>query len=245
MHPSQLGRYIPGSMSPRHAPTPTIAGPWARAWQLHSFRPAASTPLRDRAYALWRRIWSEVFSELSGVFDDAAFDRADEVIVLCRGAEPVALSLIQRLDLREAQDRAHPHFAAYSPALFDELVARGDCEVLVGRYFTVDPAYRRDRSSGPATKDLLFGAIAAHFVASDADLMLGCMRDNRGMQRLGERFGGEPLHPGVIHHGFTTTLQQFTRARVSAALRSEVHPTEARALWQAWQPGSAALTRAA
>lgn len=244
MHPFPVGRYIRGMSSALH-PLPraqhfNLTRPLQLLdLQLHCLsprRPAEHPELYAEAYALWRQIWSDTMVEIGSdqALDCDDFARADEILVLCSGREAIGLALLQRFDPHAAAEQVDSCDHPCPPEALEQLAARGVRDLLVGRYFTLAPGFRKRAALPFSLKDLLLGAVVGRFLASGAQLLLGAMRDERGMQRLGYRFGAQLLCGGLSYHSAAVSLLQFQPADVRTALASPRHDPRMRQLWQRW-----------
>jgi hypothetical protein len=173
--------------------------------------PAALGPDRDLAYATWRRVWSETFDVLDGVrglFSDD-FTRQDEIGALFHDGECVGMTAFRWVDLAHTPAQEDSYFKPWPPHARSALLGLGR-RVCIGSYLTVEQAWRGP--CGPlSVKELLLAMAVERFLASDADVMAGTLRADRGMNGLGYRLGARPLACDVPHHGVGVDLVAFGR----------------------------------
>ena len=187
--------------------------------------------LLSEAFRCWQTVWSETLHELDGVtrLPSDNFSRQDEVGALFRGGVCLGLSCYRWVDLSLPVHRADSYFEVWSNAAVGQLVKYGT-RVCIGSQISVPREYRgRDR--GVSVKDLLLSMAVRRFLASDADVMTGVMRNDRSMNVLGYRLGGQPLVEGTELHGVKVDLLAFYRQTIAPAwtpLESSVWETSER-----------------
>jgi len=173
--------------------------------------PASASDDRDLAYATWRRVWAETFEALDGarrVFSDD-FTRQDELGTLFHDGECVGLTAYRFVDFAAAAAQEDSYFKPWPPSARTALLGIGR-RVCIGSYLTVEKAWRGP--CGPfSTKELLLALAVERFLASDADVMAGTLRNDRGMNGVGYRLGAQPLVCDVTHHGVAVDLVAFRR----------------------------------
>ncbi len=177
--------------------------------------PGAQAPLLAAAFRCWKQVWAETLKELDGIAylpsDD--FTRQDEVGALFSGDRCVGLSCYRWVDLSLPFAREDSYFTAWPSDALDALVAHGP-RVCIGSQISV-PREFRGRFDGTAVKDLLLAFAVKRFLASDADVMTGTMRNNRNMNTLGYRLGGQPLVEDAELHGVKVDLLAFYRSTLT------------------------------
>ncbi|WP_394841285.1 hypothetical protein LZC95_29970 [Pendulispora brunnea] len=186
-------------------------------WKYHRLSPRATSPgerarLRE-AYACWQRVWRETFRQLDGtasLFSDD-FTRQDEIGALFSGEECIGLTAYRFIDLSEPSARDDSYFKVWPGELLDEVLARA-LRVCVGSNLTVAEGWRGNLN-GLRVSEVLLELAVRRFQESDADVMLGTMRNNRGMNRVSYRLGARPLRERVVHHGVEVDLVAWGRPR--------------------------------
>jgi hypothetical protein len=82
--------------------------------------------------------------------------------------------------------------------------------VCIGSNISIAREWRRGARGVPA-KDLLLALAVLRYLESGADVMIGTMRNNRGMNALAYRLGAHALCDGLLHHGVDVDLVAFDR----------------------------------
>ncbi len=165
----------------------------------------------DVAYATWRQVWTETLGELDGaerVFSDD-YTRQDEIGVLFHAAACVGMTAFRWVDFTTRRAQEDSYFAAWPASARTALLGAGR-RVCIGSYLTVDAAWRGAR--GPVrVKELLLALAVERFLSSDADVMAGTLRNDRGMNDLAYRLGARAIARDVRHHGVAVDLVVFER----------------------------------
>lgn len=155
----------------------------------------------DLTYRFWKEVWSRTFLELDGedeLFSDD-FIRQDEIAVVFHGDEPIAMTLLNFMDLRTQSHRESSCFRAFDIDLFPKVVSEFSWNALVCCYFTVSPKWRLG-SAGFSMKELLAEVVIHHFLSSRAQILIGTARRDKGVHELLYSRGGIPLRQNIIFH---------------------------------------------
>lgn len=165
----------------------------------------ADVPLVGEAYRCWSAVWTETFRELDGAThvpsDD--FTRQDEVGAIFHGYECVALSCFRWIDMSNPMYRDDSYFNIW-PEDARVAACREGSRVCVGSQITVAPAWRKT-----PVRNILTALIIERAFLSDADAVLGTMRDDRGMDRLVAGLGADTLGHGVLHSVPVTLIAMY------------------------------------
>jgi hypothetical protein len=186
----------------------------ADALSYHLLRPKsagpADLPLLCEAYRCWSEVWRQTFLELDNQpslpSDD--FTRQDEVGALFHNYECIGLSFFRWVDLSSPLARDDSYFAVW-PEAARAAATKDGSRVCVSSSFTIAAPWRR--ASGCSLKDVLVALIIERFLLSDADVLLGTVRNNRGVNLVVYRNGFQPLHHNAILHGVEVDLTAFYR----------------------------------
>jgi hypothetical protein len=172
---------------------------------------SSDAPLLAEAYRCWSAVWKETFRQLENLQDLRSddFSRQDEVGALFHGHECIGLSFFRWADLGSPIVRADSYFAPWSAEAIDAAAKHGT-RVCMGSYFTIAAAWRR--ASGCSLKDVLIALIIERFLISDADLLIGSLRNDRGVNALCYRNGFHLIQKDVVFHGIQSDLAAFYRA---------------------------------
>jgi hypothetical protein len=185
----------------------------------HLLRPHTADAVERKrllsAYECWQSVWSAMLRDLDGAelrFADD-FTRQHEVGALFVGEECIGLSGYRWVDLSLPFHRADSYFAAW-PAKLLEHIAAATPRVCIGSNLAVAPAWR-----GPIapmrTSEMLLALAAQRFSQSDAQVMVGTMRNDRRMNDLSYQLGAIPLRANVQHHHVPVDLVVFTRNTIA------------------------------
>jgi hypothetical protein len=170
----------------------------------------ADLPLLGEAYRCWSSVWKQTFNELDGAkyvpSDD--FSRQDEIGAIFHEWECIGLTSYRWVDLSAAIYKDDSYFAVWPKESLDAACSAGT-RMCIGSSLTVAAPWRN--ANGASVKDLLLTVAVDRFLQSDADTMVGTMRNNRGMNTLGYRLGFKPLAQDIVYHGVTVDLVAFYR----------------------------------
>jgi len=173
----------------------------------------ADVPLLGEAYRCWSAVWTDTLRELDGAnhipSDD--FTRQDEVGAIFHGYECIALSCFRWIDMSNPMYRDDSYFNIW-PEDARNAACRDGYRVCIGSHITVSPAWRKT-----PVRNLLTALTIDRSSFSDADALLGTMRDDRGMARLVAGLGADTLGHATLH-GVPVTLIAVYRTSVRPPL---------------------------
>ena len=170
----------------------------------------ADDPRIMEAYRCWRATWRDAFVELAQhteLFSDD-FSRQHEVGALFQHDECIALSFFRWVDLSVLMNREDSYFRVWPEAAKDEACREGS-RICVSSSFTLAAGYRRSKVC--SLKDVLVSLIIERFLASDADAVVGTVRNNRGVDKLIYRNGFLPILQNRKMYGVAVDLGAFYR----------------------------------
>jgi hypothetical protein len=179
-----------------HLVAPKAAGP-------------ADVPVLGEAYRCWHDVWTDTLFELDKLpkVTSDEFTRQDEVGAMFHGWECVGLTGFRWIDLASPMSADDSYFGVWPREARAEAMKRGS-RVCVGSNLTVAAPWRR--ADGASIKELLLTLAIERFLASDADVLVGTLRNDRGMNSLGYRLGFQPLAEARLH-GVDVDLVAFYR----------------------------------
>src|SRR4051812_6152363 len=165
-------------------------------WSYHLLRPRANDASeRDRlakAHACWQETWGAMLRDLDGeelrFADD--FSRQDEIGALFRGDECAGVSAYRYVDLSLAWHRHDSYFAAWPAALLEQIAAVSP-RVCIGSNLVVAPAWR-GAIRPMRVSEMLLALAVRRWQESDAQVMVGTMRNDRRMNDISYRMGALP-----------------------------------------------------
>ncbi|MDP9151833.1 MAG: hypothetical protein M3O36_18075 [Myxococcota bacterium] len=181
----------------------------------HLLRPRnagpADMPLLGEAYRCWSPAWEEHLCEREGVTrvpsDD--FTRQDEIGALFHEYECIGLTGYRWVDLSRKVHQDDSYFSVWPRDAIESVCADGS-KVCIGNNLTVAAPWRN--AVGCSVKELLLALAIERFLKSDADVLVGTMRNDRGMHSLGYRLGFRPVAQGLVFHGGPVDLVTFRRS---------------------------------
>jgi hypothetical protein len=188
------------------------------ALSYHLLRPrdvgAADVPLIGEAYRCWGEVWKQTFQELEDRTDLPSddFTRQDEVGAIFHGYECVALTFFRWVDLSNPMHQDDSYFAVWPEDARAAACSDGSA-ICVSSNFTIAAPWRR--ASGCSLKDVLAALVVERFLISDADALVGTMRNDRRMNEVAYGVGLRPVLRDVIHHGVAVDLMVFHRRSCS------------------------------
>lgn len=189
-----------------------------RGWSYHLMCPrsvdAAERERMVRAHLCWRDTWGAMLWDLDGEelrFSDD-FSRQDEIGALFNGNECVGLSGYRYVDLSLPWQRVDSYFQPWPPELVEQIAAATP-RVCIGSNLVVAPSWRGSLTPMRVSEMLLALAVQ-RYAESDAQIMLGTMRNDRRMNHVSYRMGARPLRTNVMHHHVAVDLVMFTRNTV-------------------------------
>lgn len=202
----------------------------------HLITPRAHSDAERRrlleVYGCWRKVWEQALKELDNadaIFSDD-FTRQDELGSLFYADQCVGLTAYRWVDLSLTLNQDDSYFKVWPKAVKDQAIADGS-RICVGSNLTVLPTWR-GVVDGYSVKEILMTLAVKRFMASDADAMVGTMRNNRGMNGLVYRLGARPALQNVSHHGVQVDLITFSRRSLGAIRPDPLVDVVVNKLWQ-------------
>jgi hypothetical protein len=186
----------------------------SEALTYHLLRPQqagpADIPLLGEAYRCWSEVWKQTLEELDHLnhvpSDD--FTRQDVIGAIFHEWECIGMTSFRWVDLANPVYKDDSYFSAW-PRPCENAVCAAGTRVCIGSNLTVAAPWRH--ANGGSVKEILLALAVDRFLRSDADVLAGTMRNDRGMNALGYRMGFEQLAHDVTHHGVSVDLVAFYR----------------------------------
>jgi hypothetical protein len=188
-------------------------------------------PLLGAAYQCWSEVWKQTFTELEGrsvLFSDD-FTRQDEIGALFHGYECIGLFFSRQVDLASPLVQDDSYFSVW-PAEARRTACLHGSRVWLSSNITIHPNWRKPANCSLAS--LICALIIERFLISDADVLVGTMRNDRRMNSVTYGLGAKPLASDVIHHGVPVDLVAFYRESCTRVTLDE----QTEALVQALKP---------
>jgi hypothetical protein len=187
-----------------------VVRPEALSYRLLTPRHAGpmDLPLLGAAYECWSSVWKEHLLERDKVeylpSDD--FTRQDEIGVLFHGWECVGMTFYRWVDLTNPVYADDSYFRVWPRAAIEAACSAGP-RLCIGSNLTLAPRWRK--AIGCSVKQLLLALAIERFLRSDSDAMVGQMRNDRGMNKVGIQLGFGLLQERVLLHGGPCDLVAF------------------------------------
>jgi hypothetical protein len=174
------------------------------------------------AYQTYRSVWDETLRSIHGetyVSQSNDFTRQDYIQALFDGETCAGLDCVRRIRLDDPADRDDSWLKPWPADILNALAAEHRT-ALVNSYFTVHRDYRRhDGRNGQPVSYILGCLSVLHQLETGVPLMLGMMRCDRSMNKLGDAIGATTLRT-TTYNGSETALVAFERENVQAAART-------------------------
>jgi hypothetical protein len=167
---------------------------------------ADSSPLPNdylSAYKTFHDVWEETLRPIRGaayVQYSNDFTRQDRIQALFDGDACAGLDCVRRINLQTLVDLNDSWLEPWPSDLLNTLSEQSPA-AFINSYFTVGPQYRRTAIKGEHPVSYVLGCLSVLYqAAADVPLMLGMMRHDRSMHKLGAMWGAKTL--------LTTTYNQ-------------------------------------
>ena len=144
----------------------------------------------ENSYLLWKNQWNSTFAELNSdkiLYSDEFINR--EIGGLFKGTQPIAILLYQFVDFKKLYSTDLNYFSNYEKELISRHSKFSDT-ILIASYFTSEPDWRKQNTNF-SISELIVGFVALRLSFSDANRMLVCLRNNRRINEIFYRHGGE------------------------------------------------------
>jgi hypothetical protein len=174
------------------------------------------------AYDTFRSVWEETLRPIRGasyVHRSNDFTRQDRIQALFTNEVCAGVDCVRAIDLTNPVDLDDSWLEAWPPDLLGELAMQSP-NAWINSYFTVRPEYRRTAIEGEHSISYVLGSLSVLYqIAAGVPLMLGMMRHDRSMDKLGRLWGASTLMT-TTYNNVATDLVAFHADRVKAASRS-------------------------
>lgn len=175
-----------------------------------------------RAYDTYRSVWGETFRAIHGetyVPHSNDFTRQDYIQALFEEELCIGLDCVRKIRLDNPADRDDSWLMPWPAELLDTL-RRDHSSALINSCFTVHRDYRKHDGRSPYAVSYLLGCLSVlHQLETGAPLMLGMMRCDRSMNKLGDSLGAKTLRM-TTYNGAETALVAFERDTVQEAAKT-------------------------
>ncbi len=160
----------------------------------------------EAAYAMWKSVWSDTFRRLDGleVLYSDDFNRQHELICLFKGRQCLGLVAFRQVDINLKAVLDDSYFRVWPSETIERLMSHGN-HLMISSNLTVHPLARSQKLGLPV-KDILAGLAAKKFLDLKADVMVGVVRVDRGMDRTTYKVGAIDLASNLVFHSCAVNL---------------------------------------
>jgi hypothetical protein len=165
-------------------------------------------------YRVWKNVWSTTFQELDGngtVFSDD-MSRQTFIGSIMRNDRCVGIGMLHELNFHLPSARDDSWFKSWPDSAIKKLISEG-LRVLVFSNVTVDPDYRGDLGNGIRLRNLIAGMMTKTFLTTNADVMAGNARCDRGVNHACYLAGATHLQQSRLH-GVEVDMLAFYRKKI-------------------------------
>ena len=173
-----------------HVPSAETPGVWSK-----------HLPLLAEAYDCWSKTWNQMLADLAptNFLPSDDFTRQAELGAIFHDWECTGMTAYRWVDLSNRIYHDDSYFRHWPGDAIDAACKLGS-RVCIGSNLLVAPHWRN--ATGCSVKELLLALAIERFLdAGDSDVLVGTMRNNRGMNALGYRLGFECLARDVVFYG--------------------------------------------
>lgn len=165
--------------------------------------------LHNQAYDHWKTLWRATFAELDNAtsVESDNFSRQDDVLGLFIDDHCVAMVCHRYVDLALESVRDDSYFSTWTDENFAKVKSQGRWAA-IGNQISIHPEYRK-LPNGIATKDVLLWFSLRHLQNKNIDVIVGAVREDKGLDKLFASYGAEILAQGVQQHNVTVSLVSF------------------------------------
>ena len=151
--------------------------------------------LLNSTYCFWKEIWTETFAAAHAhgeKVDGDRFNLIDEIGVLISNSKPVALLGLRHFDLRLLASMETSYMQTFSVEAAESIKNSGyrNVTALVGLTIASEA---RNAEMGLSLKDLIVSLMLKQAKKVDTEAVIAFTRNNRGINKLFERFGAASL----------------------------------------------------
>lgn len=192
---------------------------------LKNFEPKLK-PYYPRASACWQQVWRDLYRsakyEKSLYLDN--FLRQDEAACIFTPDECVGMILFRTVDFAMLDFRSDSYFADWPTADLEALIERGQ-KIFVTSFLTVNPDFR-NFDPQLKFKSVFLDLMAKRFKQTDADVISGVTRCDRGINDEVIKLGAEILGPArdYMEGRFKVDLISITKRDVRESTDPIVRP---------------------
>jgi hypothetical protein len=189
--------------------------------------------LHNRVFSFWRDFWAGVFAQNGSpsLPDPNVFYRQDFVAVIYRGEQIVGTLFCTENNLASDVTCGISYFARPRIAEFArDLRERNLNSVATYEMLTVSPQFRKNKT-GISFGTVLLGIVVNAFRDYGADVMVGPVRLDIGVDKMVKEFGWELVSPEYELHGTPVAISALFKDRVREC-QNPAHRALIQKLWR-------------
>ncbi len=173
------------------------------------------------AYKVFKAVWESTLQEIHGpefkLFSND-FTRQDRIHALFMGSECMGLTCLRKVNLENPIDREDSWLQIWTQDHYNSLHLTDKSNVYINSFFTLSPPFRKSQLLDSVPIGYLLGCLSLlDQLDLSIPLVLGMMRRDRSMHKLGSLWGSELLEGSVIYNNTPTDLVVFREDNVKKA----------------------------
>lgn len=162
----------------------------------------------EKAYFCWKKTWAAAaktlaIPKLSEFSTD--FLRQDNILCVFYRGDCLSLGFWSEYDFRLSSSFEDSALGSWCPEALLKLASAGP-HVAICTYLTVSHGYKKSKQEQLSLKDLQMNILVKRFLQSEASVMGGATRNDKGINKVCLRSGAKLLKKGVLQYGFDTDL---------------------------------------
>lgn len=155
----------------------------------------------DQSYFLWKTNWHHYFNiehnDQKTIYSNDFTDH-DECLSLFYQGECIANCLFKNFQTKDPTSRDDRYFSVWNDFFLQSIFKKND-SIKICTYFSVKEEFKKNNFD-ISIKHLLFTSLIKAFLNSSAPIMLGSLRTNRSMGKMGTNYGGRVIESNKVHH---------------------------------------------
>ncbi|HPI41408.1 MAG TPA: hypothetical protein PLJ21_11430 [Pseudobdellovibrionaceae bacterium] len=173
------------------------------------------------SYNLFKNVWESTLKEINGcdfrLFSND-FTRQDRIHALFYGSDCAGLTCLRKINLDNPVDLEDSWLRIWHQNHFDEIKSQSGPESYINSYFTVNQNFRKSLQKNSTPVGYILGCLSfLDQLHIESPTVLGMMRMDRSMHKLGALWGSELIEGSVEYNNTPTDLVVFKKNRVEQA----------------------------
>lgn len=161
----------------------------------------SSLTISDQAYNFWQSFWNQVFkdNQTDSITKEDTYIKQDIIAAITYKGEIVALHLYTFYNLNSSICANNPYLKIIPTEKFKKFENNGLKTGMAMEYLSVNKEFRKSKI-GFSLGDVLIGLGLNLVRYLNVDCVFGITRDDRGVDKISEKFGGQSFHSGFNLH---------------------------------------------